>query len=133
MLKNLKIGTRMLVGFGVVVLITLAIGGSGYWGVESITGKTVAMLNSDAAVSEHAPRARANVLGLRRFEKDLYINIGAKDKEEDYLNKWKEQRDHLNKRMEDLDKTVYLKEERDQYKDMVAEMKNYEDGFMKVL
>ena len=36
MLKNLKIGTRMLVGFGLVVLITLAIGGSGYWGVDSI-------------------------------------------------------------------------------------------------
>ncbi len=39
MLKNLRIGKRLLVGFGIVVLVTIAIGASGYWGVDSITGK----------------------------------------------------------------------------------------------
>ncbi len=132
MLKNLKIGKRLLVGFGIVVLITIAIGGSGYWGVDSITGKVVSMLQTDSNISEHASRARANVVGLRRFEKDLFINIGAKEKEEDYLKKWQEQQDHLNKRMEDLEKVVYVKEEKDQLKDMQTEMKNYDAGFMKV-
>ena len=41
MLKNLKIGKRLLVGFGIVVLITIAIGGSGYWGVDSLTAKVI--------------------------------------------------------------------------------------------
>src|SRR5512139_659892 len=132
MLKNLKIGSRLLVGFGLVVLLTIAIGASGYWGVDSITGKVVAMLQTDSQISENASRARANVVGLRRFEKDLFINIGNKEKEEDYLKKWQEQQDHLNKKLDELEKGVYLSEEKDQLKDMQTEMKNYDAGFMKV-
>jgi len=133
MLKNLKIGKRLLVGFGIVVLVTLAIGGSGYWGVDSITAKVMTMLDTDANISENASRARANVVGMRRFEKDLYINIGSKEKEEDYLKKWQEQQDHLNKRLEELDRVVYVAEEKGQLKDMQAELKNYDAGFAKVL
>lgn len=132
MLKNLKIGSRLFVGFGIVVLITLAIGGSGYWGVDSITGKVVAMLQTDSNISENASRSRANVVGMRRYEKDLYINIGNRQKEEEYLKKWQEEQDHLGKRMAELEKVVYLKEEKDQLKEMQAEMKNYDAGFLKV-
>ncbi|TAN40696.1 MAG: HAMP domain-containing protein [Nitrospirae bacterium] len=132
MLKNLKIGSRLLVGFGIVVLITLAIGGSGYWGVDSITSKVITMLQTDSNVSENASRARANVNALRRYEKDLFINIGNKEKEEDYHKKWQEQQDHLNKRMAELDKVVYIKEEKEQLKDMQTEMKAYDAGFLKV-
>ena len=65
------------------------------------------MLQTDSQISENGQRARANVVGMRRYEKDLYINIGNKEKEENYLKDWKEQQDHLNKRMADLEKVVY--------------------------
>jgi len=132
MLKNLKIGKRLLVGFGIVVLITLGIGGAGYWGVDSITGKVITLLQTDSQISEDASRARANVVGLRRYEKDMYINIANKEKVEEYLKKWQEQQEHLNKRMDSLEKVVYIKDEKDQLKDMQAEMKAYDAGFLKV-
>jgi len=132
MLKNLKIGTRLLLGFGIVVLLSLVIGGSGYWGVDSITGKVVTMLQGDANISENASRARANVIALRRYEKDLYLNIGNREKEENYFKQWKEQLDHLNKRFVEIEKSVYLKEEKDHLKDMQTELKIYEAGFEKV-
>ena len=53
---------------------------------------------------EHSQRARANTLGLRRFEKDYFINIGAPEKQADYLAKWKDQKERLLERLEVLDK-----------------------------
>jgi methyl-accepting chemotaxis protein len=132
MLKNMKIGSRLLLGFGVVLLIVIAIGGAGYWGVESVTNKTVTILQTDENLAEHGQRARANVLGLRRFEKDLYLNIGSAEKEEEYLNKWTEQREHLYKRLEDLEKVVYIEKEKEMMKDMKTELANYEAGFARV-
>jgi methyl-accepting chemotaxis protein len=90
MFKNMKIGTRLALGFGFVLLMLIIIGIAGFWGVNSISSNTINMLKGDAQVSEHASRARANTLGLRRYEKDLFINIGDKAKEDDYQKKWKE-------------------------------------------
>ena len=70
MFKNMKIGVRLALGFGFVLVMLIGIGLSGYWGVNSISNMTVNMLQGDSTVAEHSARARANVLGLRRFEKD---------------------------------------------------------------
>jgi len=48
-------------------------------------------------------RARANIVGLRRFEKDYFLNIGVKAKEADYLNEWNREREHLIERLADLE------------------------------
>jgi methyl-accepting chemotaxis protein len=128
----MKIGARLLLGFGLVLLILLAIGGAGYWGVDSVSHKTITMLQTDAQISENAARARANVIALRRYEKDIFLNIGNQQKEAEYVKDWNEQREHLLKRMEELEKTIYLPVEKELLKEMKSEMAAYEIGFRKV-
>jgi methyl-accepting chemotaxis protein len=132
MLKNLKIGSRLFVGFGIVLLIMLAVGGGGYWGVKSISNKTVAMLQTDAQISNSASRARANIGALRRFEKDIFLNVASPEKVVEYKKEWDTQREHLQKRLEVLDKVVYLPAERDMFKEMKTEQAVYDAGFAKV-
>jgi methyl-accepting chemotaxis protein len=79
MFKNMKIGMRLALGFGFVLVMLIGIGISGYWGVSSVSNLTITMLQGDSTVAEHSSRARANILGLRRFEKDYFINIGSKE------------------------------------------------------
>ncbi|MDA8098092.1 MAG: methyl-accepting chemotaxis protein [Nitrospiraceae bacterium] len=133
MLKNMKIGMRLGMGFGAVVLLMLGIVITGYWGVNSMSDSTINMLKGDATISEHAARARANVLGLRRFEKDFFLNIGDRAKEEEYLKKWQEQHEHLTKRLDDVEKAVYMDKEKDAIKSMRSELSTYDSGFKKVL
>ena len=91
---NLKIGKRLYLGFGATLLLLVAISICGYWGSQSITSNTVQMLHGDAFVAMHSERARANVNALRRYEKDLFLNIGSKEAEKKYLAEWKEQQEH---------------------------------------
>jgi methyl-accepting chemotaxis protein len=133
MFKNMKIGMRLSSGFGFVLAMLLGIGLSGYWGVNSISNMTISMLQGDSAVSEHAARARANVLGLRRYEKDMFINIGSRDKEEEYFKKWKEQLEHLTARIKDAEKAAIITLDKEAIQSMKTELANYESGFMKVV
>jgi methyl-accepting chemotaxis protein len=133
MFKNMKISTRLAFGFGFLLVMLVGIATAGYWGVSSISGNTLKMLNGDATIAEDSARARANVLGLRRFEKDLFLNIGSKNKEEEYMKKWKEQHEHLAARIKDLETTATLQHDKEQIQSMKTELGNYESGFSKVI
>jgi methyl-accepting chemotaxis protein len=133
MFKNMKIGMRLTLGFGFVMLMLIAIVVVGYWGINTVSNNTVKMLNGDQNVASHASRARANVLGLRRYEKDMFINIGLKDKEDEYFKKWKEQNEHLAARLKDVEKSTTLQQDKERIHSMKTEMTNYETGFLKVV
>ena len=133
---KMKLSTKLGMGFGVVLLLSILVGVSGYWGTQSLSGTAIKefheMLQGDAAIAQHSARARADVLGLRRFEKDIFLNIGNKDKEEEYLKKWKEQYDHLLARMGDLEKAASLQQDKDSIKTMKTELATYNTVFNKV-
>ncbi|MBJ6800580.1 methyl-accepting chemotaxis protein [Geomonas propionica] len=132
MLKNVRIGGRLGLGFGIMLLIVIAVGATGYWGVRESTQTTVAMLQGDATISEYASLAATNVLGLRRYEKDLFLNLGNHEHEKEYLGKWNDQRDHLVKNLQELEKLVVLQKEKDAVKAMKEELAAYEAGVTKI-
>src|SRR5262249_44336285 len=88
MLKNMSIGKRLALGFGLVVLLLVAIGVSGYWGIEAITHETLKVLGGDAKVVIHAARVKATTLELRRFEKDTFLNVADAQIRNQYITKW---------------------------------------------
>jgi len=130
--KNMKLSMKLGVSFGTVLLLLIIVGATGYWGVNSIAGITVKMLQTDANVAEHSAQARANILGLRRFEKDAFINIGSANKVEEYIKKWNEQREHLTAKIADLEKIITLQQDKDIVKDMKNNFSAYVNGFNKV-
>ena len=132
MFKDMKIGMKLALGFGLVVLFLIITGGTGYWGVTSLSGTTVKMLQGDATVSAHAARARANVVGTRRYEKDLFINIGSSERMEKYFKDWSEEVESVDKRLKDLDKAAELQKEKDAVKSMQKDLAAYDAGFKKV-
>jgi methyl-accepting chemotaxis protein len=134
---NWTIGKRLLMGFGAILILLVGVGGVGYWSAHSISEGAISkfdlMLQTDAALAEHSARARADVLGLRRFEKDIFINIKSKEAVTNYIGEWKNAREHLLARLNDIEKAATLEKDKNNVRTMRTEFAAYETGFNKVL
>jgi methyl-accepting chemotaxis protein len=133
LLKNMKIGRKLGLGFGLVLTLMGVVAGAGYWGLETAADIARDILSVRSPLVEHSQRARANTLGLRRFEKDYFINIGAPDKQADYLAKWTDQRERLSERLDVLDKLAQTDADRQTLRRERTLMQTYEQGFHKVV
>lgn len=127
MFGNLKIGVRMGIIFGVMLLLMIGLAGIGYWGLSSLDKAVMLMLSTDAQMAEHAGRMRANVVGMRRFEKDMILNIGDSEKVENYFKDWTEEHESVEERLESLKKAATT----DKQKDIIKEMESLFIAYMK--
>ncbi len=118
--------------FGLLLLLLVVVGGVGYWGVKSISGTTFRMLDQDASIAEHAARLRANIVGMRRFEKDVFLNIGAPARVEAYYAKWSGEKDDVEGRIADLEKVASTEEDRETVKSVKDNLVLYVAGFGRV-
>src|SRR5205814_1940241 len=133
MFTKIKIGKRLALAFTVVLMLTVIITISGYWGLFTISTETIDMLRGDAKLAEHSERARANVVGMRRYEKDVFLNIGSEEKKSSYLAQWTTENEHLRERLDDLDKHAFRDEDKNIAKMMHKELSDYENVFNKIL
>jgi len=137
MLNNMKIGKRMGFGFGVVLLLLLIVGGTGYWGIKKLDDAASDVITVDSKAVEFSQRLRSNINQLRRYEKDAFINIDSPAKVAEYRKKWDETREHFTKRVEALsallDKADYdAKKEKEMLVAINKDFQQYTAGFVKV-
>jgi methyl-accepting chemotaxis protein len=92
MLKDVKIGRRLGLGFGSVLLLTGTVCAAAYWGLTTMDAMAREVLQVAYPLVERSQQARASTLSLRRFEKDGFLNIGNAEKQAEYLDKWTEQK-----------------------------------------
>src|SRR5229473_1789511 len=133
MLKNMSIGKRLAIGFGLIVLLLISMGLSGYWGVEAITRETLKVLEGDAKVVTLAARAKATTLELRRFEKDTFLNIEEVQVRGAYATKWDAQRQKLRDTLTELDRFQLSSDDKTALRSMRDDLATYESGYTKVL
>jgi len=125
MLSQLKISTRIIGGFVIAIILLAAISGASYWGLGKLTWYIADISESDAALVEYAQRSRANINMLRRYEKDLFMNIGDTAKVEEYKKKWDESLIHANERFDAMNKLVESQKD----KEIISAIKKNIDGY----
>jgi methyl-accepting chemotaxis protein len=133
MIMHMTVGKKLLGSSLVAAVLTLAVGVAGYWGISTVSGGTKKMLQEEAKIAEHAARARADVLGLRRFEKDILINIQDPKKVEEYTQKFKEMHEHLGSRLETLKQVAPLPMDKERAAQMSADLGTYWTGLSGIL
>src|SRR5262245_30963276 len=84
------------------------------------------LLEGDIKIAQHAERARTNLLGMRRFEKDMFLNISDKAKEVDYEAKWREQNEQMLARLSDIDQHATSSSDHGTISEMRALLAQYE-------
>ncbi len=113
MLQQLKIGTRLSLAFLLVLTFVVSVAAAGFWGIARSVDTTVLILNSDAALMEHAIASRAASLGMRRFEKDIFLNVRDAKKVAEYEEKWGGVRKNLEAQLDGIDKVVVVPEDKE--------------------
>ncbi len=88
MLKNLTIRTRLQFAFGVVCVLMVIAAVAGGIGTRNIVATADRTMHGELRLAQLATELRVDVLQLRRFEKDVFINIEAATKVQDYRDKW---------------------------------------------
>jgi methyl-accepting chemotaxis protein len=133
MLKNLPIGKRLGLAFGTLLTLMLGVAGAGYWGLHDTARLARQVLDVDAPLVEHSQGARANTLGLRRFEKDVFLNIATPAKVDEYVDKWTDQQRRLVERLQELDHLLAGSPDREVVVSMRKDMNAYDSGFTSVV
>jgi len=132
-LKNLMIGRRLALGFGLVLSLMSIVSAAGYWGLETTAGLAHDILTVRSPLVEHSQRTRSDTLGLRRFEKDYFLNIGDPKTQDEYLTKWKDQKTRLFGQLELLDKLAQSDADREFVRNLRRDFDSYEQGFLKAV
>jgi len=132
MSKAMDLGQKLKLAFGTVFVMMLLVGATGFVGIRFLSHTASRTLGVEAKISENAARLRADVLGLRRFEKDVFINIGAEAKTTDYAAKWKEQLGHAQARIADLEGVTQTPQDKEVVKVMKSSLDAYATGFARV-
>ncbi len=131
-INNLKIGTRLAGSFLLILLLMLSMGGLSYYGLHEISKETNDAFQTDSKLMEYSARARANVIGLRRYEKDILINIKSLDKVKEYYKKWiEEYNDAVEKSDLALKINLAAKDKETMIK-LKDNLKKYHDGFANI-
>ncbi len=128
----MTLGKRLKVGCAVALLMIMAVGATGYWQIQSMSQASDSMLHVEGKIAESSARLRADVLGLRRYEKDTFINIGSPEKTKEYMAKWQEQLGHASARISDLEKVVVTPQDREIVKSMKTHLETYVNGFKSI-
>jgi methyl-accepting chemotaxis protein len=132
-LKNMSIGNRLAAAFAALGFLVLAVAAIGYWGARTTGDLATRFVKVDSPLVEHAQRARAHTLGMRRFEKDVFLNVDSPAKVSEYVEKWKDQRARLAERLTALEYLETEAEGKEAIRSMRVDADTYEGGFEKVL
>jgi methyl-accepting chemotaxis protein len=131
-LAGMNLGKRLKLAFGTAFVMLLLVGATGYYGIHFLSQSTDSMLSGEAKIAENSARLRADVLGMRRYEKDVFINIDAKAQVTEYGAKWKDQLEHARLRITDLEKVIATSQDKEIIRVMKTNLDAYAAGFNKV-
>jgi len=129
MSKNIGINARLRLGLGFLMLLLVAAGAAGLWGVQRVAGSIGNMVRLDSNIADYSSRARSDVIGLRRYEKDYFLNIGSRDKRLEFSKIWDAQRDELAARLGDLERAAVRAEDKSAIEGMKKDLTVYDAGF----
>ena len=132
MLNNIKIGKRLGLGFGLILLLMGVVAASSYQGLQSLAAMATRILKVDSQLVENSQRLRSLTLELRRYEKDRFLNIDTPEVAREYFTKWKEQKELLDTQLDTLEKLVQTDADRDTVRLMRKDGATYEEAFQKV-
>ena len=133
MLQNMTIGRRLGVAFGILLGLMLALAGAGYWGAKTAASASNSMVTEEVPELTLALEVKSGVLTLRRYEKDMFLNIADQTAFEGYVGKWNEAHAGVKARLDSLSATASDPEEIQQSNQMQADLVKYSDGLTSVV
>jgi methyl-accepting chemotaxis protein len=132
MLKNMKIGNRVGLGFGLLLGLASVVGLVGYWALESMADHFGKVIGQDAEPARESALILSELLAMRRYEVEFFRSVGAVSQAEDSFVKWAEQRDLLERHVAAIDRYVNRVQDKPMTLAMRKHLEGYAAGFVSV-
>jgi methyl-accepting chemotaxis protein len=99
----MTIGTKLLALTVTSALLLLAVGAFALHTINRLSTTVLEVLSADAELVQQAGLIQVDVLTLRRFEKDMFINLNAPDKLADHERRFNRAHEAMVKRLARID------------------------------
>ncbi len=129
----MKIRTKLTLGFGLSALAVAVVGCIGLYETEAITRSSRQVITVNTKLVEHAQRLRANINMMRRYEKDLFLNLGDASSITKYQKSWDEAKDHARQRIERVTRLVTDAKDLEAMASISRNLEVYNNGFAGVV
>lgn len=93
---NISLRKKLLGGFLLTSLVTILVGGKGYVTLSQAGFDLEQLQKKEMVLLMTAEQLEIQALNHRRFEKDVFLNIGAPEKQREYLAKFRSVSDKTN-------------------------------------
>ncbi len=121
MLSNMRIGMKLLVGFGLLVLLLVAIGATGFFSLLSINTSTDGVLNQVEVF------AKSNEAVIASFEAQLASAEHSRTQDPAYHDKVVEQVSKITTACDEAEKIMESKENKDNANSIAQKAKEFQD------
>ena len=129
----MKIGTRLVLGFGVCLLFLLMLGGFGIYELKEFASRSNTLIGTEAELVSNTHGAQSDLNTMRRYEKEAFIYTPDMAKVDESATKWGEALDSLNQNIELLKKLEQDPAHQETLANISKALTVYEAGFGKVL
>jgi|GEM_PF-6190144 len=131
-LTRIRIGVRLLLAFGLLLCVTLALGVVCFAGMRRFSEKSLRLIDFHSRMSEQAVRLGYLNNELRRFEKDLFINVASPQETRRHLMRWESAREEVHRQLQETCGLARTPQEREQCRQIAATFDWYFAGFESV-
>jgi methyl-accepting chemotaxis protein len=133
MLKDMKIGTRLALAFTLLLLLLCAVAGVGFWSLRSMNAEVSRMLEVEGKLERHFAKIQADTLQLRRYEKDIFLNVDSAEKVAEYREKWTTAHDAMSDELSAIEAVTDDKEAVVAAQRLRGDLMSYRESFRAVL
>jgi len=131
-LRNFSIRARLYVLAAVAIFGMLLIGGDGLWSLSKARNDFGHYVDNDVQSLTQLADIRAGVGNLRRYEKDLLINLGDPALVERYRKSWNETHEGVGRGLAVIAKLHVTSTTRAMIADMEKALQDYKSGFVQI-
>jgi methyl-accepting chemotaxis protein len=89
-MTEISVKTKLWGLIAVMLLLIISVGAVGFVTLDRGAATLKEFVDQDEALQNLTGRVHLNIIQLRRFEKDYFLNIGHPEKQQEYLKKYQE-------------------------------------------
>ena len=131
-MTNNTIGTRLSLGFGLVLLITLALGMTSFMGLQTYANKSQELVEINNYLLDQAIQFQHLNNEMRRFEKDYIINLDSPSEMDRYSRLWGASRDEARRLLMEIKGLMLSREEKALIQRIEVAFYEYFTGFQQI-
>ena len=125
---NLKVATRLALGFSIVVLGALVLAGAGWYGIQRQSEVTSVALDRDMEFARSVAKMRTSVQMMRRFEKEMLLGVGNPEALQEARKNHGTSRGEIDELLATTHINATSDEERDRLDQLASMLQNYDGG-----